>query len=128
MILKTVQIAHPVLDELRPHELPARVPQLAVRREDAVAEEIAEVGVEVGALAVVGELRRQHGLDVVGLRGEDDFVAGDVGFGCPGADAAELAYPVLEVAVSAVFEDAVDDEVDAWCFVLVLLILAQAVI
>ena len=116
MILEAVQVAHAILDELGPHELAARVPQLAVGGKDAVAQKVAEVGVEVGTLAVVGELGGQQGLDVVRLGREDDGVASHVGLAGVAANLGELVEPILHVLVAPVVADASVDEVDAFFF------------
>lgn len=81
MGLEAVQVAHPVLDELWADQLAARVPQVAVGAKDAVTEEVVRVVVECLPLAKVGELGRQHGLDVVGLRRQNQRRAHDVRLG-----------------------------------------------
>lgn len=77
--LKDLQIADAVLDEHRPDQMPAVGPLPAIGREDAVAQERTPRLMEPLALAKVGKVARQHGLDVLGLPREDvQHAAGEV--------------------------------------------------
>lgn len=66
------------------------------------------------ALAVVGELGGEDGLNVLGLGGEDDVVAEDGGGDGVVACAGEVLHPAFFAEVFFVLVEAVYDEVDAW--------------
>lgn len=110
--LEAVQIADAVLDELRPDQLAAGVPAIAVGGEDAVAQEVLELLVEGLSLAVVGELRGQDGLDVLRVGGHEGAAAEGVGLARVLADGREEALPELHVLVLHGGSDDTVDEVD----------------
>lgn len=114
MRLEAVQVTDPVPDELGPDEHAAVVPPLAVRGEDAVAQELLPLLVEGLSLAVVLELRRQDGLYVLGVGCEDGPLADDAVFSGPAPDVFEEPSPELEVLVLDVGADAPGDEVDTY--------------
>lgn len=87
--LEAVQVAHAVPRELRPDELAAVVPLHPVRGEDAVAEEMRPLSVELLPFAKVVELRGQHGLYVFGVGGEDDALVEDARLAGPRVGAGE---------------------------------------
>lgn len=118
MALEHVQVTDAVLDELRPDQLAAVVPQAAIGGEDAVAEEGLPLPVEGLAFAVVVELRSQDGLDVLGVTGEDDATAGDAALGRVALGIAEELPPEREVLVLHRRDDAAVHKVEA-CIVLV---------
>lgn len=115
MPLESVQVTDAILDELRTDQLTRRVPRISIGGEDRVTEERLPVIVEWLALAEVAELRGQDGLDVLGVGGEDDALAG--GAGLDGVVAVgvllEDVAPALEVVVVGAVVDGFCDEIEA---------------
>jgi len=99
MPLENMKITNPVLDELRADQLPAVMPEGAVGSEDAVAQEVLPLVVEGLAFAVVVELRRQDGLDVLMIYSEDDIAAKQACFKGVGANFLEALPPKIKVLV-----------------------------
>lgn len=100
--VKDVQVAHAVAREHGPDQRAALVPAVAVGREDAVAQERAPRVVEHVALAKVGELGRQHRLDVLGLARQQDAPAGERHFHDVGRRGRGVAVDGVEVVEEAV--------------------------
>lgn len=94
MGLEAVQVADAVAGELGADELAAGVPEGAVGGEDAVAEEGLPLGVEGLALAVVGELGGEYGLDILRVGGEEGAAAQETALGGPEAVDVEGREPV----------------------------------
>lgn len=113
MALEDLQVGDAVLDELGTDQLAAGVPAGAVGGEDAVAEELLPLAVKGLALAVVAELRGQHGLDVLGVVGEDDAPAEDAELGRVAADGVEDVLPQLAVLLARHRPRGLGGEVDA---------------
>ena len=117
MLLENRQITDPVPDKLRPDQRPAGMPLLPIRREDAVAQKVLPILMERPTLAIVLELRRQDGLDVLRLGGEDEALRADLRLDRvrrPGrSEAGEEPFPELEVAVADGGADAAIGEVEA---------------
>lgn len=116
MLLEGVQVAHAVLDELRPDQLTRCVPCVPVGREDAVAQKRLPVIVEGLALAEITELGGQDGLDVLGVRGQDHALAGGARFDGEAAVAVfpEDVAPAFEVVVVQAVVDCAHDHVEVW--------------
>lgn len=87
VFLENLRVDNAVSCEHGPQQLPRARPQFAIRDEDTVSEELAPFLMERLAFAIVGELARQQGLDVLRVRGQQDAV-GDPGvdFGCLGGE------------------------------------------
>lgn len=73
--LKKLQIRDPAFHKLRPNQLPATMPEITIRREDAVPQEIFPILMKGLALAIVTELRGKDSLDVLRLRRENEALA-----------------------------------------------------
>ena len=67
-----LQIRDPILHKLRPDQLPATMPQIPIRREDTVPQEILPVLVEGFPLPIIPKLRREDRFDVLRLRSENE--------------------------------------------------------
>jgi hypothetical protein len=78
MLLKGVQVADTIPDELGPDQLAAGEPDVAVGGEDAIAKEGFPLRMEGLALAVVVELRGQDSLNVLWIYGEDNSLHNDL--------------------------------------------------
>lgn len=117
MLLENRQVTDPIPDKLRPDQRPTGMPLLPIRREDAVSQKILPILMKRPALAIVLELRRQDGLDVLRLGGEDEALRADLRLDRvrrPGrSEAGEEPFPELEVAVADGGRDAAIGEVEA---------------
>ena len=78
MLLKDIQIADPVPDELRSDQLPTIVPLLAIGGEDAVAQKVLPVFMEWFTLAVISKLSGQDCFDQFRVCGEDEPLGGNL--------------------------------------------------
>lgn len=118
MPLEAFQITNTVLDELRPDQLPRVVPDLPIRREDAVTQKLVPIPVEGLALAEVRELSSQDCLDVLGIRGEDHALAAWGGFDRVWvvwvAVNGEVSVPEFEVVVVYGVHDPVVDHAKSY--------------
>jgi hypothetical protein len=105
------QVAQAVLDEHGPDHGPAVVPCLPVDGEDAVAEERAPELVPLRAVAKVGKLGGQDGLDLLGVAGDEDALGareaelGKMGCAVWGCGVEGFAAPVREPVVVLVLAD-----------------------
>ena len=110
MSLEGVEVRDAVLDEQRTQQLPAVVPQIEIRREDGVAEELAPFFVEIFALAIVPELGCQDRLDVLRLVREDETFPATVGLQRPRAPCLEEIAPRIQVGVIvSCFQQTIDE-------------------
>lgn len=72
MLLEDLGVDDPFAHEHRADQLAGLRPQLTVRGEDTVTQELFPLAVESLALAVVGELASEQCFDVLRVHGEDD--------------------------------------------------------
>lgn len=116
MPLKDLQIRHPPLHKLRPYQLPTSMPRGPIRRKDTLPQKLPPILPERLPLPISGKLRRQHGLDVLGLRREDEALPADGDLYCFVAPArgrpGEEPVPEGEVGVVAAVQEGADHDVD----------------
>ena len=116
MFLKNFKVGHSGFDELRPDQLPAIVPLLAIGNEDAISQKRLPDFMELLPLSEIFELRREDGSHVVRVCCEDPAPPGHVDlyrFAVPVGRPAEEPFPEHNVSVIVGAVDATIQDVGA---------------
>ena len=104
VVFENLQIRHPRLHKLRPQQLPTRMPQFPIRRENAIPQKPLPLLMKGFSLPIIRKLRRQHGFDILRVRRKYKPLPREVcfdGFGVRMWGVAEEVGPEFVVGVVA---------------------------
>jgi len=117
MLLKDHQVTDAILDKLRSNQRPTVMPLLPIRGEDTVSQEVLPFFMEGLTFAIVFELSRQDGFDILRIGSEDKALRTELCFDSVwrrrGPESGEQVLPEFEVSVADSGSDAFVDKIEA---------------